>query len=118
MPAIKPIHARSLDAQRRIHHDFGELIKLAYRGNKIAAEYVHDTLHTQIRTFVYLCDKSPELFRPIARKKSVWPAFITTDAEIALDNDAFAAKLKLGFASMIQSPERRPLPTYGNSADR
>jgi hypothetical protein len=31
-------------------------------------------------------------------QKIVWPAFITTDAEIALDNDALAAKLKLGSA--------------------
>jgi hypothetical protein len=71
MPTLKLIHARSLDAQRRIHYDFGEMIKLAYRGNKIAAEFAHDTLQMQIRIFVYLCNKSPELFRLIARKKFV-----------------------------------------------
>jgi hypothetical protein len=60
MAHLKKIHAESLDAQRRINREFGDLLKLVLDGNQIAAEYLHDVLQTQFQTFAYLCHKSPE----------------------------------------------------------
>jgi hypothetical protein len=96
MAQLKKIHGESLDASRRIHREFGYLIKRAYGGNRIAAKFLHDTLQSQLRTFTYLCHKSPELFEPIARKKTKWPGFLSQDADIALDNAVMIGKLKLG----------------------
>lgn len=96
MAGLKRIHGESLDAQRRIHREFGDLLKLVLDGNPIAAEYLHDVLQTQLQTFTHLCHKSPELFEPIARKKPMWPGFISHDVNIAHDNAVMIGKLKLG----------------------
>lgn len=98
MQTLKNIPKQSLDCQRRINNDFGELIKFVYEGNQIAAEYLYDTLQIQVRTFNSICKKMPELFKPIACNKSDWPGFITTDEETALHNLKLAKKLKLGLS--------------------
>jgi hypothetical protein len=76
--------------------DLCRLIDMASEGNKKAMKALHRILVGIISQFGEICDGTPEVFEPIARKTSFWPGFLTCDADIKNQNAALVATLNLG----------------------
>jgi hypothetical protein len=73
-----------------------EIVRLAFNGNKMAADELHRILSSKVSAFDKLCHQHPELYEGAARKTTVWPAFISCDADIKKRNEKLLKMLNLG----------------------
>jgi hypothetical protein len=76
--------------------DLRWLIDLASEGNKTAGKSLHKLLVGSVWEFEQICDATPEVFEPIARKTCFWPGFITCDRDLVRQNADRVLRLNLG----------------------
>ena len=86
-----------LSAIGRIAHlAFGELSKLADKGNKEAAETIFNYLSAVTHWFDDFCHEKPEMFDRLARKCLYWPALISPQKAVKNRNEKLIDKIQLG----------------------
>lgn len=86
-----------------------ELARLWFDGNEKAAKKLHGLLISALSDFDELCH-DPYRARPlesIAKKKTIWPGFLTCDADIRDRNEALVRRLKLGCESGLNYSGRQ-----------
>src|SRR5947207_2717070 len=59
-----------------------ELASLAFSGRAEAAKEFYKILLSNVLVFDELCHTAPQLFEPIARRQTVWPALLSCDADV------------------------------------
>jgi hypothetical protein len=98
--AIGSIRNRSQESVESLANcagiDLLRLIDIAGEGNEKAMKALHRILAGVIFEFGEICDATPEVFEPIARKTTFWPGFLTCDADVKKYNAARVATLNLG----------------------
>jgi len=82
-------------ASRAVH----ELGRLAHSGHEDAAKALLALLSASVSGFDKLCHATPELFEPIARKRTFWPGLISLISHTQNQNKKLIKLLNLGIDS-------------------
>jgi hypothetical protein len=104
-------------------HAMQEIFNLAENGNENAAKKLHNIFAAYVPQFDELCHTHPEIFEPMARKTTHWPAEISRHSDTKKRNEELIALLNLGADSglnldgkqwSIKTPEvKAALSCYG-----
>jgi hypothetical protein len=74
----------------------GRLFELAESGNADAIKQLHSVTVCCVSELTELCQHLPEMFQAIAIKTSVWPGWLSCDADIKKSSEKLVGDLQLG----------------------